>query len=334
MSASAGTSAAALVRMSGVRTARSSSAARPSSAYRLCAFSTSSKSSNVSPNSPKNTTSAAEEASLRTSSVNTTASGPDESKVQSSLPKGKGKISAALLLARSPVILRQPSPLESAYFQYNQKLSAALEQPFVKDFYFKKGSAAEQKFEADQAERRQILSGQKTSSRADLENDTAPVQVGGTEAEAELYTTQPRRTKADVEGVRATLDRRLERTLYLVLKEGSSWRLPSKLLDDGESLHAAAPKPVHAALGKNLDIWLASHLPVAVLPSDTPATIDDNATYVLRAQLIAGAASPKTNTSGYAWLTREEIQNALSPSQGGNKDDVSHWQGIQDLLNE
>lgn len=53
----------------------------------------------------------------------------------------------------------------------------------------------------------------------------------------EVERPMPRFTEADREGDLRSLNRHLERTLYLIVKVGQGWALPSAVLEKKESLH-------------------------------------------------------------------------------------------------
>lgn len=162
-------------------------------------------------------------------------------------------ISAALLLSRPPTIVRDPTAFESAYFLYNAKLQHSLAQPFPKDFYFKKGSAAEVQFSAEEKARKELYSGKvdeaavekaaaaaikKRKQEEEEGSVVAEVQEGVPTEQDELYATAPRRTAADESGDVKSLDRALDRTLFLVVRgQDGRWRFPAQKVaekKDGE----------------------------------------------------------------------------------------------------
>lgn len=211
--------------------------------------------------------------SSRLASTSTQSSGTQEaSPVQSSpsSPPPQTPINVSLLLSRQPVILREQHPFETSYFHYNSQLSHRLAQPFSKDFYFRKGSAAETRFDREEEERAQMLaagaSGKKSAPSA---AKPAAQEAQSRDPDAALYATTERRTKADESRDTSSLERALDRSLFLVLKEQSTgqWRLPQKRLDfsKGETLHKVAPNPVQEALGEGMDLWLVSKLPIGLM---------------------------------------------------------------------
>lgn len=234
------------------------------------------------------------DAEASASSSSSTSQPPTEATTATSVTPAaaSAKISVALLLSRQPLILRSPTPLESTYFDYNQTLARRLAQPFNKDFYFRKGSAGEVKFDEEEAQRkkrfddviRQAKQSSSSKQRQQQEqqeagapdgNEVARGKATAGEAEADLYATAPRRTEADEKGDVKSLERALDRTLFLMFRQqGSQWRLPTRLVNrnEKETLHRVAAEPVTSALGKGLDIWMISNMPVGMMPRPSTLT--------------------------------------------------------------
>lgn len=170
------------------------------------------------------------------------------------------KIISSLILSRPPVLLREPTKFEQAYHEYNRQLSEALQQPFPKDFYFKKGSAAEKRFEEDQASSPQGFSaiaaeaskassksakGAKSKDASASSSASAASSASAVTADGEAESRPlPRTTEADAKNDVRSLERKLDRTLYLVVKQKSgTWRFPAKALNDTkhQNLHDVSP---------------------------------------------------------------------------------------------
>ncbi|GAC97725.1 likely mitochondrial ribosomal protein MRPL17p [Pseudozyma hubeiensis SY62] len=258
-----------------------------------------------------------------------------------SASSSSNKIISSLILSRPPVILREPSSFEKAYHEYNRQLSEALQQPFPKDFYFKKGSAAEKRFEEDQASSPQgfsaiaaAASGSASKSKAGKGKEAAATSSSPSSSAAEGDAeSRPlsRITKADENNDVRSLERRLDRTLYLVVKQKSvkgaaAWRFPAKALTDTkhQNLHDVAPTSVSESLGSKMDIWMVSNLPVGLYkPADAAA----EKTYFLRGHVLAGNAELSDSKSGqveeFQWLTKEEIEKLM---------ESNYWSNVEDLL--
>lgn len=184
------------------------------------------------------------------------------------------KIVSSLILSRPPVVLREPTKFELAYYEYNRQLSEALQQPFPKDFYFKKGSAAEKRFEEDQASSPLGFSaiaaaasssaakgtGGKGGKAKDVSTATGAPNTSASAAAAAADGAEDSRplsrtTEADARNDVRSLERKLDRTLYLVVKQKSAkgavtWRFPAKALTDTkhENLHDVSMSCIYRGL--------------------------------------------------------------------------------------
>lgn len=194
----------------------------------------------------------------RTLATATDVTSNSSKKDTSKAPKSLG---AYMLLSRLPSILPEPSALESAYYAYNAKLQRALSQPFARELYFKKGSAAETQFLAEERQRQETVS---QWGKDGVAASVTSIQ-GGTEGLAE------RKTKADEEHDVRSLERSLDRTLFLVVRGGKTgskqWSLPKADVgaSSGEALHKAAKANVEQLLGADMDIWTVTNMPVGLI---------------------------------------------------------------------
>jgi large subunit ribosomal protein L46 len=175
-------------------------------------------------------------------------------------------IKAGLLLSRPPLITRDLHPFEKAFYLYQKRLNERLSLPFTRYFYFNKRDPAAIEFQSKIKER-------KTAARdiglydawgPEAWNDE--VVVGALESEpdhqadailkyaeppkdpnaseslvetAPLPRPMPRITEADKAGDEKSLNRQLQKTLYLVVKEADDlWRFPSAVLIGREHLRS------------------------------------------------------------------------------------------------
>lgn len=263
----------------------------------------------------------------------------------SSVSSSSSTLAAYLLLSRPPTILRSPTSFESAYYAYNSKLQRALSQPFPREIYFKKGSAAENKFLKEEEDRtKSLLSSnqiesierESSSSTSSTKEESRSVEVEVSEIEGQdLYRTNSRRTKADEENQLDSLERNLDRSLFLLVRGGemgNDWTLPFTRIErkgSNTSLHKAAPQIAHSIFGKQMDIWMVSNLPIGLISKDDQKSSSGGGgkekVYVMSGHILAGQPD-KSVTKGavdFAWLTKEEIRERVT------KD---YWSEMEDLL--
>lgn len=178
----------------------------------------------------------------------------------------KYTIKAGIVLSRAPLITPEPQPFETAYHLYQRRLNERLVLPFTQYFYFKKGTPAFEHWRKRRQERGWVAArdiGKYNAYTEESWNDE--VLVGDQAANPEKVLTQlvdeegrqnefvgesgltetaglKRKTQADEKNDQRSLERRLQRTLYLLVrkkgKEGQpeSWGFPTGTLEGAEGL--------------------------------------------------------------------------------------------------
>lgn len=179
------------------------------------------------------------------------------------LPKTTYTINAGVVLSRPPQITRDLTPFEKAFYFYQKRLNERLTLPFTKYFYFKPGTPADEDWKRKIRERKtaardigkysayskeawndELLLGDVQSEPGhqvemlvqDAES-SANARSQDTSKREEIPRPFPRVTEADERGDQKSLDRMLQRTLYLLVqtKEGY-WKFPSSPVEAGENL--------------------------------------------------------------------------------------------------
>ncbi len=179
-------------------------------------------------------------------------------------------VKAGILLTRPPLLTRELTPFEKAFFLYQRRLNERLALPFTRYFYFKKGTPADVEWKRKVRERRTAARdiGVYNAYARDGWNDE--VLVGAPESEVEhqvealirdaesagpgadegdeggigerrreaIPRPNSRVMEADRTGDVSSLNRRLDRTLYLLARQGDNkrWRFPESPLMRMESL--------------------------------------------------------------------------------------------------
>ncbi|MCJ1368923.1 54S ribosomal protein L17 mitochondrial [Loxospora ochrophaea] len=246
------------------------------------------------------------------------------------------QINAGVVLSRPPILTRELTPFEKAYFFYQKRLNERLALPFTRYFYYQKGTPGDVEWKRKIKDRQtpardigvynayndekwndELLVGAKESESEELVEallkDTETV-VEGDEAQqgpVQKETVEkplPRITEADKAGDLRSLNRSLARTLYLVVrgKEGR-WGFPSAGLVGKESLHIAAERILVQAGGINMNTWVIGNVPVGHFNLNYPqAKVDlekkleqlGEKTFFMKARIMAGQADLKDNPLG------------------------------------
>jgi large subunit ribosomal protein L46 len=193
--------------------------------------------------------------------------------VAQAAPSTAYAINAGVVLSRPPQITRDLHPFESAFFLYQRRLNERLALPFTRYFYFKKRTPADLEWKrkmkqrltpardigrykgyGDEAWNDEVLVGAKESEfewqvdRLLEDAGTDGKEAGEVETkgmkkiEREVFDRpMPRRTEADEKNDTKSLNRALQRTLYLLVKNKNGlWQFPEDRLND-ENLHGVRP---------------------------------------------------------------------------------------------
>ncbi|KAG6329546.1 hypothetical protein ID866_9541, partial [Astraeus odoratus] len=93
-------------------------------------------------------------ASTRLFATEVASSGPGDAVEPATRPKkAHPNLHTAIILNRSPLLTRTPSPFERAFYAYQARIHRALHNPFPYDFYFKQGSPLETRFNIEERRR-------------------------------------------------------------------------------------------------------------------------------------------------------------------------------------
>ncbi|KAI8929898.1 39S mitochondrial ribosomal protein L46-domain-containing protein [Entophlyctis helioformis] len=214
-------------------------------------------------------------------------------------------VSVGILLKRSPVVLPELSEFQQAYYAYREDMERSEARPFDHTFYFKKGSSTEKRW----------LDAQKAAAAAVSGSGSAAASTVAQPLEDELAKLEkaPRLTAADAKGDVKSLDRALQRTLYLVVKQkdaasaGASWRFPQGSVLGNELLHEAAPARLADACGDAMDTWFVGKAPVGHAKDSTKTV------FYMKAHILAGKVVPSGKVTDHAWLTKQELASKLEP---------------------
>ncbi|CCH58363.1 hypothetical protein TBLA_0A05700 [Henningerozyma blattae CBS 6284] len=234
-------------------------------------------------------------------------------------------INSGLILSRIPIVTPDLTEFEKKYYNYQSELEKRLMWTFPYYFYFRKGTLAERRFLKAQKypvskqpgvwypkgipdirqnrERRSkqdvILPKEQEDINESLEKISRPV------------VPNPRTTKADETGDLTSLERKLSRTLYLLLKNKTGeWEFPTfQLKEDDALLHLNAETGLRTLGGKNINTWTVSKTPVAAYENNNGSDI----TFFIKSHILGGKFDLQENDtySNFAWLTKDEVKNHI-----------------------
>jgi len=183
-------------------------------------------------------------------------------------PSTAYSVNAGVVLSRPPQITRDLHPFEAAFFLYQKRLNERLALPFTRYFYVKKRTPADLEWKrkmkqrltpardigrykgyGDEAWNDELLVGAQESNfehqvgklLEDAEQsglEDAPDTSGAKKMEREpVEKPMSRVTEADQKNDTKSLNRALQRTLYLLVKnKEGQWQFPQDRLND-EHLH-------------------------------------------------------------------------------------------------
>ncbi|KPV72839.1 uncharacterized protein RHOBADRAFT_55515 [Rhodotorula graminis WP1] len=264
----------------------------------------------------------------------TAATPPAPAPADSSSPSSSSpyRVVAAALLSRPPLVLPALSPLERSYYAYQRKIHRALSKPTssATSWFFKKGSAAEKAFGA--FDRRVDNEDNGRDERA----DARAFEMAGEEVEGapEVMGCE---TEADRKGDLRSLERRADRTLYLLLKkkrDQHAWQFPQGAVDGTESLVDAAHRELVEETGPNVDAWPVGRVPASALeypfppehrkkfPQHEAARVFFMPMRIVRGQPVPNA---KEGIVDFAWLTKEEVKDKVS---------TEYWDAVAPALSD
>lgn len=178
-----------------------------------------------------------------TASAETSASAVTPARRRKAGPSdGKPVLRTAVILNRTPILTRTPTPFETAFYKYQQRIARTFHNPFPYDFYFKPGSILESRFilEERNRERESFFPGFGADSK------WAPTPKVSEEDLKKFGSEEDKNVggrvhESDTTGDVKSLDRAGERNLYLVLRKSvggkEAWRFPEGAVEGEEFLH-------------------------------------------------------------------------------------------------
>ncbi|KAI9803257.1 MAG: hypothetical protein M1825_002048 [Sarcosagium campestre] len=272
---------------------------------------------------------------------------------------------AGVVLSRAPLITRKSTPFEDAFYLYQRRLNERLALPFTRYFYFKEDTPADLDWKRKQKVRLTAAREIGAYNAWSKEGWNDEVLVGAEESDPEYQANAllkdavvadtrynasaetnadevekltSRVTEADRQGDERSLNRKLDRTIYMLVKdEAGRWRFPAAPLLRSESLQRAAERILVQNGGPNMNTWVIGHAPIGHFEFTFPKlrSVEGNTsmeagekTFFMKAKIMTGSPNLSDNKFGltdFKWLSREEIQGAVSDR---------YWKAVRNMLAE
>ena len=134
-------------------------------------------------------------------------------------------------------------------------------------------------------------------------------------------------TKADETNDQSSLERKLPRTLYLLIQDKKGeWKFPTFEVseqDHSKGLHQVAEDGLRTLGGDKINTWSVSNTPAALIKYDTKGKIisDESAPvneFLVKSHIVAGkfdldaASSTDADVKAFKWLAKEELAELLN----------------------
>ncbi|KAF9187053.1 54S ribosomal protein L17 mitochondrial [Haplosporangium sp. Z 767] len=263
------------------------------------------------------------------------------------------RIVAGAVVSRQPLIVRDLTPFEQEYFAYQKNLERENAATFGAEFYFKKGSVAERRWKQEEAERQAAASGifsSSSSSKSDsgksagaasgadlaANEESEEDRVAALEAKVEF---NDRVTEADRKNDVRSLERALQRTLYLIVKKSRDqhpWQFPQGGVHVCENLQEAAGRELQEECGSNMDLWFVGRVPIGhysyKFPKDyapkteTTSAIKGAKVFFMKAHIFAGQAQvDNKEIVDFAWVTKQEMKDYVTSE---------YYEAVKDMLSD
>ncbi|KAK6194311.1 NAD-dependent glutamate dehydrogenase [Pestalotiopsis sp. IQ-011] len=261
--------------------------------------------------------------------------------------KAEYRIKSGIILSRAPLLTRNLTPFENAFFFYQKRLNERLTTEFRHTLFFKENTVPDLDWNiklkerggiaakelgryfaqgrnawndellvgstlSDESRIREILVKDAESRFTDDGEEAKPDEI------VPVEKPMDRITEADKTNDVRRLDRKLDQTLYLAVQSGNgNWSFPSDDVPTDENLHQAAQRVLDQSAGVNMNTWMVGRVPVAhyvkqpEFNEDTTVKARGEKTFFLKGRIMAGQANLEGNLLGYKdfnWLTKDELK--------------------------
>lgn len=198
------------------------------------------------------------------------------SPIRNSSTAASPSIFSVALIERRPVILPDPEPFELRFWALQDQIAQLKAVPIPEE----------------------LLENVRKDKEKQADSSVTPFEAA------------PRRTAADEANDIRSLDRALDRTLYLMLQEDGQWKFPTEKLVDGDFLHTAAAR---AAEDTKCSVDFIARAPIGHLELSDGSKVFFHLSELLPTNKTLYDVShlDKLHGDKYAWLLKEEVMECM-----------------------
>jgi len=133
------------------------------------------------------------------------------------------------------------------------------------------------------------------------------------EADEESWKPASRTTEADATGDVRTTWRKLDRRLFLLVKnkESQKWEFPSTVHEEGETLRDAAERNMKILAGEDAKVYFVGNAPMGHLPAPADVTLFFSKVQIMQKDI---ELQPGCGAVDRVWVTKEEIPDWIDNS--------------------
>ncbi|OWF42332.1 39S ribosomal protein L46, mitochondrial-like [Mizuhopecten yessoensis] len=237
----------------------------------------------------------------------------------------KWTLASAVCLERYPKIVQQKTPLEDRISINLQKIE--LEQSVLCDHELKhlEDMAKKKQIEAESGSSEPLKGGEVSAGLPEETKLTAADLEDSWEKDALEFVLEggSRETAADKENDLQSLNRKLDKKLFLVVKQRigdyEHWMLPQGDHQQDESMRETAERTLRETCGDSIQSRFLGNAPCGFYREKLSKTLQEklcvngNKVFFFRAEFNQGSVIVSDRITDYKWLTVEEMADYLEP---------------------
>ncbi|ESO13090.1 hypothetical protein HELRODRAFT_159694 [Helobdella robusta] len=227
-------------------------------------------------------------------------------------PQLKWHLMSSVAVIRSPVVTAEMNDLEKDFSAMLRMIEK--EKSLLSDFDIRKieeKALVEKRKDEDYIE-----------TEAEAVMQTAVELEDIWEDEVNAFKPASRITNDDRSGNTSSIDRKLDRKLYLLtnqsLGKSKHWVMPMGVRKDNESLRQTAERILQQFCGSELNVHFLGNAPCGFMkykyPPNTYKNFIGAKVFFFKAHYKSGELNLAKDVAGFKWLTSEEVKQFVTPS--------------------